>query len=211
MESPGNIYRKEVALPPTAFVGDALADAPFLNLVAEKNPAKFAQFARIAIDWLKSVANRLMNSGFGSSQYFRDVEYLRDRLVAHLTLYSDLKVGDGEVFDSRQGLWYYSAPEADAPRLLHMNCVSRGTPRIGQMTVELALDGSRIRRMPDKRRALAQRGKPGVPVPDKAFPDRVVVAVARTGANQLQRRNFPIAQRRRKSPSAQPRLHNDFA
>ncbi|MDP2793079.1 MAG: hypothetical protein Q8O25_03190, partial [Sulfurisoma sp.] len=92
-----------------------------------------------------------------------------------------------------------------------MNCVSRGTPRIGQMTVELALDGSRIRRMPDKRRALAQRGKPGVPVSDKAFPDRVVVAVARTGANQLQRRNFPIAQRRRKSPSAQPRLHNDFA
>ena len=91
-----------------------------------------------------------------------------------------------------------------------MNCVSGSAERVGPMTVELAFDSPQIRRMSDKRRTIPQRRKPGVPVTDKVFPDRFVVAVAQTGANQLQRQHLLIAQRRRKSSSPQTCLHNRF-
>ncbi|MFY9329478.1 MAG: hypothetical protein WAO76_15895 [Georgfuchsia sp.] len=86
----------------------------------------------------------------------------------------------------------------------------RDAQRIGPIPVALAFDGPQIRRLPDKRGAFDQRWKPDVLVADKVFLDRFVVAVSQTGAHQLQRQYFLIAQGQRKFPSPQPRLHNLF-
>ena len=63
------------------FAGDPLADPRFLQCLANDNPTKFRLFVNTILSWLKSVAAKLTNVGFGSSRYVRDVNELRDYLA----------------------------------------------------------------------------------------------------------------------------------
>jgi hypothetical protein len=85
------------------FTGDALADPAFLQVLADHNPTKFRLFVKSVLDWLRSVANKLTNKGFGSSQYFHDVNDLKGYLIGMLEKYSaSHPMIDGPMF--RRGL-----------------------------------------------------------------------------------------------------------
>lgn len=85
------------------FVGDALADPQFLQRLADANPSKFRSFVNTVLDWLKEVASKLTHAGFGSSQYFTDVEALRDSLGSVLEAYREGDAGAiGELSFSRR-------------------------------------------------------------------------------------------------------------
>lgn len=62
------------------FTGDALADPEFLKFMAGEDASIFKKFVRAVIDWLKGVSSKLSKEGFGSSQYFTDVNKLREYL-----------------------------------------------------------------------------------------------------------------------------------
>lgn len=70
-------------------VGDALADPEFLKVLAESSPGKFKILMRTILNWLRDTANKLTKSGFGSSEYFGDVESLRTYIAAALSAYAE--------------------------------------------------------------------------------------------------------------------------
>ena len=73
------------------FTGDALADPEFLQMLAEANPTRFRMLLDKIVAWLKDVASKLTKNGFGSSQYFTDINELREYLAAALSAYAETK------------------------------------------------------------------------------------------------------------------------
>ena len=70
------------------FTGDALSDRSFLRQLADEHPSLFGQFADYVMAWLDKVAQALTGKGFGSSQYFADVQAMRDALAGVLAEYA---------------------------------------------------------------------------------------------------------------------------
>lgn len=70
------------------FAGDALADPAFVEKLAKADPSRFKQLLNAVIRWLKQVGERLTGKGLGSSQYFKDVEALREHLATALVAYA---------------------------------------------------------------------------------------------------------------------------
>lgn len=102
------------------FTGDALADPKFLKLLAKDNPTSFKKLLNVVVNWLKSVAGKLTNKGFGSEKYVNDVESLRGYLWAVLDAYSkadDVAAIDGveRVKFSRSTTTQQSDSTWDAP------------------------------------------------------------------------------------------------
>jgi len=69
--------------------GDLLADPAFVQRLAEASPSKFKQLLNAVIKWLKQAADKLMQRGLGSSDYFRDIETLREHLAQALVAYAE--------------------------------------------------------------------------------------------------------------------------
>ena len=70
------------------FTGDALADPKFLATLAKANGGKFRQLMKASSRWLELVGHKLQGKDLGSSQYFNEVETLREHLNQVLTAYS---------------------------------------------------------------------------------------------------------------------------
>lgn len=86
------------------FAGDALADPTFLARLAANNKTKFHLFVQRVMRWLHDVGSKLAKAGFGSSQYFTDVEALRGHLATVLHAYkSGGAEAIGEVKFARSG------------------------------------------------------------------------------------------------------------
>lgn len=75
-------------------MGDALADPLFLKTLAEVNPSKFKLLMQAIKTWLKNVSDKLTRKGFGSTEYYSDVEKLRTYLAAVLVRYSQTRNPD---------------------------------------------------------------------------------------------------------------------
>jgi hypothetical protein len=69
------------------FAGDALADPQFVERLAKADPGRFRQLLKAVMDWLKQVGDKLSGKGLGSSEYFTDVEALRNYLADALVAY----------------------------------------------------------------------------------------------------------------------------
>lgn len=69
------------------FMGDALADPAFVQRLAQADPGRFRQLLNAVVRWLKEFGRRLTGQGLGSSQYFHDVETLREFLAEALVAY----------------------------------------------------------------------------------------------------------------------------
>lgn len=69
------------------FAGDAFADPAFVERLAKADPSRFRQLLNAVIRWLKQVGDKLSGKGLGSSEYFTDVEALRNYLADALVAY----------------------------------------------------------------------------------------------------------------------------
>lgn len=70
-------------------LGDSLADAAFLQKLADASPSKFKAFMNIVQRWLASVAAKMR--GLKSEAFVTDIEALRDHLAKVVAAYADGK------------------------------------------------------------------------------------------------------------------------
>ncbi|MEO6146922.1 MAG: hypothetical protein ABIT70_07695, partial [Sulfuriferula sp.] len=85
------------------FTGDAMADPEFVAGLAKQEPTKFRQLLKLVTGWLKDVAGKLSGKGLGSSEYFTDVQSLRNHLNKMLLAYASGK--------SIEGMAEFTAPK----------------------------------------------------------------------------------------------------
>jgi hypothetical protein len=70
------------------FAGDAMADPAFLEKLAKADPSRFRQLLKAVLRWLQAIGEKLTGRGLGSSEYFKDVEALREHLASALVAYA---------------------------------------------------------------------------------------------------------------------------
>ena len=148
------------------FIGDSFADPDFWQRVADKEPALFVKLGRIVLDWLNKLLARL--KGFGSYQYFTDIQKAHDVIASGLAKFSEKPLPEAMAGEGQMSI--VTSPseplplEVGADGNIHLQNAGRDVTVTGtnKMTpVEIAAGKERVI-------ALMQRLKlPGVvPSPD---------------------------------------------
>ena len=97
------------------FTGDSFADPEFLQQLADDNPSKFKQFLDAVLKFYNKIANKLKLEGLGSSEYFNDIDAMRQ----HLRKAVDAYVNGESIVDATQDIpnfmvaWHGTPHEVD--------------------------------------------------------------------------------------------------